>query len=73
MAETGHLPGKHTKQNNWCRYQRKRMMAGLVPDEQMVLFEKMAASRSGQLHYQRNDSKKTLNENSKIPAYFRST
>lgn len=47
-AETGHFPNKHTKLNNWCRYQRKRMKAGLMPEEQRVLFAALAASRSNE-------------------------
>ena len=48
VAKTGHFPNKHTKLNNWCRYQRKRMKAGLMPEEQKVLFEALAASRSNE-------------------------
>ena len=47
VAQTGHFPNKHTKLNNWCRYQRKRIKAGTMPPEQKVLFEELAASRSG--------------------------
>lgn len=46
VAENGHFPGKHTKLNNWCRYQRKRMKVGTMPEEQRVLFEELADSRS---------------------------
>ena len=46
VAETGHFPNKHTKLNNWCRYQRKRIKAGLMPLEQKLLFEELAANRS---------------------------
>ena len=46
VAETGHFPSKHTKLNNWCRYQRKRIKIGLMPLEQKVLFEELVASRS---------------------------
>lgn len=45
VARTGHFPGKHTRLNNWCRYQRKRIKAGIMPDEQRALFEELAASR----------------------------
>lgn len=45
VAETGHFPNKHTRLNNWCRYQRKRMKNGLMPEEQRILFEELAASR----------------------------
>lgn len=46
VAATGHFPGKHTRLNNWCRYQRKRIKAGLMPDYQRAQFEALAASRS---------------------------
>lgn len=46
VAETGHFPDKHTIGNNTIRYQRKRLKAGLMTDEQKVLFEELAASRS---------------------------
>ena len=48
VAQTGHFPNKHTKLNNWCRYQRKRIKAGIMSDEQRQLFEKLAARRSGE-------------------------
>lgn len=46
VEQTGHFPNKHTKLNNWCRYQRKRIKAGVMPIEQKVLFEELAAKRS---------------------------
>lgn len=48
VAEVGHFPSKHTRLNNWCRYQRKRMKAGTMPIEQRKLFEEVAASRYGE-------------------------
>ena len=48
VARTGYFPNKHTRLNNWCRYQRKRIKAGVMPEEQRVLFEALAASRSGE-------------------------
>ena len=48
VAETGHFPNKHTKLNNWCRYQRKRIKTELMPKEQRLLFEALAASRSNE-------------------------
>lgn len=48
VAQTGHFPGKHTRLNNWCRYQRKRIKAGIMPIEQKNLFDALAASRSGE-------------------------
>ena len=46
VALTGHFPNKHTRLNNWCRYQRKRIKSGTIPEEQKALFEALAASRS---------------------------
>lgn len=46
VAETGHFPDKHSIGNNWCRYQRKRLKAGLMTEKQKQLFEELAASRS---------------------------
>lgn len=46
VAETGHFPSKHTRLNNWCRYQRKRINAGLMPADRRAMFEELAASRS---------------------------
>lgn len=46
VVQTGHFPNKHTKLNNWCRYQRKRIKAGVMPEEQRILFEELAATRS---------------------------
>ena len=48
VAQTGHFPGKHTRLNNWCRYQRKRIKAGTMPPHQQQLFEQLAASRSNE-------------------------
>ena len=48
VAETGHFPNKHTKLNNRCRYQRKRIKAGTMPIEQKILFEELAANRSNE-------------------------
>lgn len=46
VAESGHFPDKHTRLNNWVRYQRKRLKAGLMTEEQKQLFEELSASRS---------------------------
>lgn len=46
VAQTGHFPDKHSTLNNWVRYQRKRIKAGIMPDEQKGMFEELAASRS---------------------------
>lgn len=48
VAVNGHFPNKHTRLNNWCRYQRKRIKAGVLPTEQRELFEALAASRSSE-------------------------
>ena len=46
VAVTGHFPDKHSTLNNWCRYQRKRIKAGIMLEDQMNLFLELAASRS---------------------------
>ena len=43
VSQIGHFPNKHTKLNNWCRYQRKRIRAGLMPEKQRAMFEALAA------------------------------
>lgn len=43
VSETGHFPSKHTRLKNWCRYQRKQMKNGTMPEEQQVVFEELAA------------------------------
>lgn len=48
VVQTGHFPNKHNNLKNWCRYQRKRIKVGVMPDEQRTLFEELAASRSGE-------------------------
>ena len=45
---TGHFPNKHTALNNFCRYQRKRMKAGTMPEEQRRLFLELSNARSGE-------------------------
>lgn len=45
VAVTGHFPDKHSTLNNWCRYQRKRIKAAIMPEEQKTLFLYLAASR----------------------------
>ena len=46
VAETGHFPNKHTQLNNWVRYQRKRIKAGTMPEDQLNLFNEIASARS---------------------------
>lgn len=48
VAQTGHFPNKHTSLNNWVRYQRKRMKAGIMPEEQMRLFLQLCEQRSNE-------------------------
>ena len=48
VLETGHFPDKHTTLNNWVRYQRKRLKAGLMTDEQKRLFQELEGMRSGE-------------------------
>lgn len=46
VIETGHFFNKHNKLCNWAKYQRKRIKAGTMPEEQMRLFLELAESRS---------------------------
>lgn len=46
VAQTGHFPPKHTALNNFCKYQRKRIKAGTMPEEQKRLFMELAEQRS---------------------------
>ena len=48
VGTEGSFPEKHTRLNNWCRYQCKRIKGGTMPAEQKALFEALAASRSGE-------------------------
>lgn len=48
VTQTGYYPNQHTRLNKWCRYQRKRNKAGVMPEEQRYLFEQLAASRSSE-------------------------
>lgn len=48
VLETGHFCDKHTRLCNWVKYQRKRIKAGIMPEEQKKLFEELAASRSNE-------------------------
>lgn len=47
VERTGHFPNKHTALNNFCRYQRKRIKAGTMPEEQRRLFLELSNARSG--------------------------
>lgn len=46
VSETGHFCDKHSRLNNWVRYQRKCIKAGTLEDWKRELFEELAASRS---------------------------
>ena len=48
VLRTGHFPDKHTRLNNWCRYQRKRMKEGIMPEDQRILFVDLSNSRSNE-------------------------
>ena len=39
VAETGHFPDKHSRLNNWVRYQRKCIKAGTLDSRKCELFE----------------------------------
>lgn len=47
VERMGHFPNKHTALNNFCRYQRKRIKAGTMPEEQRCLFLELCNARSG--------------------------
>ena len=46
VKRTGHFPDKHTRLNNWVKYQRKRIKEGRMTEEQKQLFEQLANTRS---------------------------
>lgn len=51
IEEHHHLPAKDSGMNakyllNWVKYQRKRMKAGLISNEQKVMLEALLQSRS---------------------------
>lgn len=52
ISEHGHLPDKHKVESrallSWAKYQRKRIKAGLMNDEQQKLFESLLESRSNE-------------------------
>ena len=50
VAETGHFPDKHSRLNNWARYQRKCIKADTLEDWKRELFEELADSRSSTEH-----------------------
>lgn len=45
VAATSNFPSKQTRLNNWWRYQRKRAMARIMPQEQKRLFEAVTDAR----------------------------
>ena len=48
VLETGHFCDKHTQLCNWVKFQRKRIKAGTMPEEQMRLFRELEGMRSGE-------------------------
>ena len=44
----GHFCDKHTRLCNWLKYQRKRIKAGTMPEEQKTMFEALKKMRSGE-------------------------
>lgn len=48
VIETRHFFPKHSRGNNWVRYQRKRLKAGLMPEDQRLLFEALENMRSNE-------------------------
>lgn len=69
VAVTGHFPDKHSTLNNWVRYQRKRMKAGIMPVEQMRLFLELAESRSRE-HMGGRRKASHVNENEGVSKVF---
>ena len=57
--------------NNWCRYQRKRIKAGVMPEEQRLLFEALAKSRSDE--HTGGRRKKNVDEVSRQQTYICNT
>ena len=48
VLETGLFCDKHTQLCNWVKFQRKRIKAGTMPEEQMRLFRELEGMRSGE-------------------------
>lgn len=48
VLEHGHFCEKHSQLNNWAKYQRKRIKAGTMPEEQLKLFMELCAMRSNE-------------------------
>lgn len=48
VLETGHFFNKHHTLCNWAKYQRKRMKAGIMPENQKMLFQELELMRSGE-------------------------
>lgn len=47
VLEAGHFFNKHSRGNNWVKYQRKRIKAGTMPEVQRVMLEALEKMRSG--------------------------
>ena len=60
VLEHGHFCEKHSQLNNWVKYQRKRIKAGTMPEEQKRLFQELCAMRSNE--HTGGRRKKTLRE-----------
>lgn len=48
VAETGHFCDKYNKFCNWAKYQKKRIKAGTMPEQQRVMFKVLEKMRSGE-------------------------
>ena len=48
VRQRGHFPDKHNKLLNWVKYQRKRIKAGRMSEEQMELFKELCDQRSNE-------------------------
>ena len=48
VRQRGHFPDKHNKLLNWVKYQRKRIKAGRMSEEQLQLFKELCDQRSNE-------------------------
>lgn len=52
VAEHHHFPDKHKVESrgllNWAKYNRKKIKAGTLPEDQRILFQSLEASRSSE-------------------------
>lgn len=46
VLEIGHFCDKHTRLCNWVKFQRKKIKAGTMPEEQMRMFQELEGMMS---------------------------